>query len=214
MRGVNKAIIVGTLGGDPDTRVLPSGSQVTNISIATNESWTDKNTGQKMERTEWHSVTFFGRLSEVADQYLTKGSSVYVEGSLKTDHWEDQSGVKKSKTKINGSFLQIINTPDNNQQTGGNFQTDERGYYSNGAYGGNPTGNVNNAGNVNQRQNHANTQQRPPARRQQQPQQQQPQRQQQRQVSQPQQQMPPQGQPGAFQDNSGQGFDFEDDIPF
>ena len=91
-KGVNKVILVGLLGQDPETRYTQTGSAVTNISIATNESWTDKQSGQKQERTEWHRVVFFNRLAEIAGEYLRKGSQVYVEGSLRTRKWQDQQG--------------------------------------------------------------------------------------------------------------------------
>ena len=91
-RGINKVILVGNLGADPETRAMPSGSSVTNISIATQESWKDKNTGDQQERTEWHKVVFFGRLAEIAGEYLKKGSQVYVEGKLRTQKWQDREG--------------------------------------------------------------------------------------------------------------------------
>ena len=88
-RGINKVIIVGNLGADPDSRAMPSGNAVTNISVATSESWNDRETGEKKEKTEWHRVVFFNRLAEIAAQYLKKGSQVYVEGKLQTRKWED-----------------------------------------------------------------------------------------------------------------------------
>ncbi len=91
-RGVNKVIVVGNLGQDPDTRYMPSGSAVTNLRIATNESWKDKQTGEQKERTEWHSVAMFGRLAEIAAEYLRKGSQVYIEGKLRTRKWQDKDG--------------------------------------------------------------------------------------------------------------------------
>ena len=99
-RGINKVILVGNLGNDPEHRVLPSGGGVTNISLATSESWRDKNTGDQQERTEWHRVVFFNRLSEIAAEYLRKGSKVYVEGSLRTRKWQDQSGQDRYTTEI------------------------------------------------------------------------------------------------------------------
>ncbi|MGQ7815914.1 single-stranded DNA-binding protein [Metapseudomonas furukawaii] len=98
-RGVNKVILVGNVGGDPETRYLPNGNAVTNITLATSESWKDKQTGQQQERTEWHRVVFFGRLAEIAGEYLRKGSQVYVEGSLRTREWE-KDGVKRYTTEI------------------------------------------------------------------------------------------------------------------
>ena len=91
-RGVNKAIIVGYLGTDPDSKAMPSGNMVTNFSVATTESWNDRDTGERQEKTEWHRVVFFGRLAEIADQYLRKGSQVYVEGKLQTRKWQDENG--------------------------------------------------------------------------------------------------------------------------
>ena len=98
-RGVNKVILIGNLGGDPDTRYLPSGNAVTNITLATSDSWKDRQTGQQQERTEWHRVVFFGRLAEIAGQYLRKGSKVYIEGRLQTREWE-KDGIKRYTTEI------------------------------------------------------------------------------------------------------------------
>ena len=92
MRGVNKVILVGHLGQDPDVRAMPSGSSVANLSLATNEQWRDKNTGEQQERTEWHRLALFGRLAEIAGQYLRKGAQVYVEGRLRTRKWQDRDG--------------------------------------------------------------------------------------------------------------------------
>jgi len=101
MRGVNKAIIVGTLGRDPEIRYTQSGSAIANLSVATSEQWTDKSTGEKQEKTEWHRVVIFGKLAEIAGQYLTKGSQVYLEGKLQTRKWQDQNtGQDKYSTEI------------------------------------------------------------------------------------------------------------------
>jgi len=108
-RGINKVILVGNLGGDPETRYLPSGGAVTNINIATSESWKDKQTGQQQERTEWHRVVFFNRLAEIAGEYLKKGSKVYVEGSLRTRQWE-KDGVKRYTTEIVGGEMQMLDS--------------------------------------------------------------------------------------------------------
>jgi single-strand DNA-binding protein len=108
MRGVNKVILVGNCGKDPETNYLPSGGAVTNISVATAESWKDKQTGQKQERTEWHNVTFFGRLAEIAGEYLKKGSQVYIEGSLRTDKWRDKNGNDRYTTKVIASEMQML----------------------------------------------------------------------------------------------------------
>ena len=100
MRGVNKVILVGTLGNDPEFKQLNNGNAVANLSLATNESWKDKNTGQLQEKTEWHRVVMFGKLAEIANQYLNKGSQVYIEGKLQTRKWQDQSGQDKYSTEI------------------------------------------------------------------------------------------------------------------
>ncbi len=107
-RGVNKVIIVGNLGNDPDTRYMPSGSAVTNLSVATNESWKDKQTGEQKERTEWHRVAMFGRLAEIAAEYLRKGSQVYIEGRLRTRKWQDQSGNDRWTTEIIADEMQML----------------------------------------------------------------------------------------------------------
>ncbi len=99
-RGVNKVILIGNVGGDPETRYLPNGNAVTNITLATSESWKDRQTGQQQERTEWHRVVFFGRIAEIAGEYLRKGSQVYVEGRLQTRKWQDQSGQDRYTTEI------------------------------------------------------------------------------------------------------------------
>lgn len=99
-RGVNKVILIGNVGGDPETRYLPNGNAVTNITLATSDSWKDKQTGQLQERTEWHRVVFFGKVAEIAGEYLRKGSQVYVEGRLQTRKWQDQSGQDRYTTEI------------------------------------------------------------------------------------------------------------------
>lgn len=106
-KGINKVILVGTCGKEPETRYMPSGGAVTSISVATNEQWTDKQSGQKQERTEWHNVTFFGRLGEIAGEYLHKGSQVYVEGKLRTESYE-KDGVTRYTTKIIASEMQML----------------------------------------------------------------------------------------------------------
>ena len=108
MASVNKVIIVGNLGRDPEMRTFPSGDQVANVTVATTDKWKDKQTGEMKEATEWHRVTFNGRLAEIAGQYLHKGSQVYVEGSLRTRKWTDQSGVEKYSTEIRADSLQML----------------------------------------------------------------------------------------------------------
>ncbi len=107
-RGVNKVILVGNMGNDPEVRATTTGSRVATISIATSESWTDKNTGQKQEKTEWHRVVFFNRLAEIVEQYLTKGSQVYVEGRLQTRKWQDQNGQDRYTTEVVASEMQML----------------------------------------------------------------------------------------------------------
>jgi len=107
-RGVNKVILVGNLGNDPDTRYSPNGSAVTKISVATAESWKDKQSGEKQEKTEWHRVVFFGRLAEIAKEYLTKGSQVYIEGRLQTNKWQGQDGQDRYTTEIVASDMQML----------------------------------------------------------------------------------------------------------
>lgn len=119
-KGINKVILVGSLGQDPETRYNQSGSAITNISIATNESWTDKQSGQKQERTEWHRVVFFNRLAEIAGEYLRKGSQVYVEGSLRTRKWQDQQGQDRYTTEVVASEMQMLGGKQDGQgQQGG-----------------------------------------------------------------------------------------------
>jgi single-strand DNA-binding protein len=107
-RGINKVILVGNLGKDPDTRYMPSGKAVTNFSIATSESWTDKQSGDKQERTEWHNVVLFDKLGEIAAEYLRKGSQVYIEGSLRTRKWQDKEGKDRYTTEIVGRDMQML----------------------------------------------------------------------------------------------------------
>lgn len=107
-RGINKVIIIGNLGGDPETRYMPSGSAVTNITVATNESWKDKQTGEQKDRTEWHKVAMFNRLAEVAAEYLRKGSQVYIEGKLRTRKWQDKSGQDRWTTEIIADEMQML----------------------------------------------------------------------------------------------------------
>ncbi|HWX65491.1 MAG TPA: single-stranded DNA-binding protein [Rhodanobacter sp.] len=107
-RGINKVILVGNLGNDPEVRYTTSGTAIASLSIATSESWTDKQSGEKQERTEWHRVKMFGKLAEIAGEYLKKGRQVYIEGSLRTDKYTDKSGVEKYSTDIIASDMQML----------------------------------------------------------------------------------------------------------
>jgi len=107
-RGVNKVILIGNLGRDPEIRYSPSGQAVANVTLATSESWKDKNTGEKQERTEWHRVVFFGRLAEIAGEYLKKGSQVFIEGRLQTRKWQDKEGNDRYTTEIVANEMQML----------------------------------------------------------------------------------------------------------
>lgn len=107
-RGINKVILIGNLGSDPEIRYMPSGGSVANISIATSEAWKDKQSGQMQERTEWHRVTFYNRLAEIAGEYLRKGSKVFIEGSLRTRKWQDKTGQERYTTEIIASEMQML----------------------------------------------------------------------------------------------------------
>ena len=108
MAGINKVIIVGFLGNDPEIRTMPTGEQIANITVATSESWTDKNSGEKKTQTEWHRIVLYRRLAEIAGQYLHKGSQVYIEGRLKTRKWQDNNGQDRYTTEIQGDNLQML----------------------------------------------------------------------------------------------------------
>jgi len=107
-RGINKAVIVGTLGKDPEIKYTSNGNAVVNVSVATNESWKDRDTGEKQERTEWHRIVMFGRLGEIASQYLKKGSQAYFEGRIKTSKWQDDSGMDRYSTEIVVKEMQML----------------------------------------------------------------------------------------------------------
>jgi single-strand DNA-binding protein len=107
-RGINKVILVGNLGADPETRYTPSGSAVTNVSLATTDTWKDRQSGEAKEKTEWHKIVFFNRLAEIAGEYLKKGSQVYVEGRLQTRKWQDQSGQDRYSTEIVANEMQML----------------------------------------------------------------------------------------------------------
>ncbi|MBL4795892.1 MAG: single-stranded DNA-binding protein [Oleispira sp.] len=115
-RGVNKVILIGTAGKDPEVRYMPNGSAVASISIATSESWKDKQTGQTQERTEWHNLVFFNRLGEIAGEYLRKGSKIYIEGALRTDKWQDNEGKDRYKVNIVVSNMQMLDSKNANER--------------------------------------------------------------------------------------------------
>jgi single-strand DNA-binding protein len=142
-RGVNKVILVGTCGQDPEVRYLPNGNAVTSLSLATSEAWTDKQTGQKVEKTEWHRVVLFGKVAEIAGEYLRKGSQCYIEGKIKTREWE-KDGIKRYSTEvhvdINGTMQLLGSRPDNQgggqqQQQRQRQQRQQHNYNQNGNYG-------------------------------------------------------------------------------
>ena len=116
MRGVNKVILVGTLGKDPETKTFANGGSLTQFSIATSETWTDKNTGERKEQTEWHNIVLQNKLGEIAQQYLRKGSKVYIEGSLNTRKWTDQNGQERYTTQIKGQQMQMLDSANGNNQ--------------------------------------------------------------------------------------------------
>jgi len=109
-RGINKVILVGNIGKDPEAKFMPNGNAVTNITVATSESWKDKQTGQQQERTEWHRIVFFNRLAEIASEYLKKGSKVYIEGALRTRKWQGQDGQDRYTTEIVASEMQMLDS--------------------------------------------------------------------------------------------------------
>lgn len=117
-RGVNKVILVGNVGQDPEMKYMPSGSAVTNLSLATSETWKDKQSGQQQEKTEWHRVVFFNRLAEIVGEYVKKGSKIYVEGRLQTRKWQDQSGQDRYSTEIVASEMQMLDSQNNHSDSG------------------------------------------------------------------------------------------------
>jgi single-strand DNA-binding protein len=146
MRGVNKVILVGTLGRDPETKTFPNGGSVTQFSIATSDSWVDKNTGERKEQTEWHRIALNNRLGEIAQQYLRKGSKVYIEGSLRTRQWTDQNGQERYMTEVRGDQMQMLDSRQNDAQSGGfeaprfNQNSQNGGYDNSANYAQNNTG--------------------------------------------------------------------------
>jgi len=115
-RGINKVILVGNLGKDPETRYFPDGGAITNATLATSESWKDRNTGEQQERTEWHKISFRGRLAEIAGEYLRKGSKIYVEGKLATRKWQDQQGNDRYTTEIQALEMQMLDSRNSSDQ--------------------------------------------------------------------------------------------------
>lgn len=146
-RGVNKVILIGNLGQDPDVRFLPSGNPVANLRIATTDSWTDRQSGQRQERTEWHNVVLFNKLAEIAQQYVKKGSRIYIEGRLQTRKWQGQDGQDKYTTEIVANDMQMLDSrggqgggADYGQQAQGNYGAPQGGYGQQGGYGNAPQG--------------------------------------------------------------------------
>jgi len=131
MASVNKVIIVGNLGRDPETRYMPSGDAMTNIAVATTDKWKDKATGEQKEATEWHRIAFFGKLAEIAGQYLKKGSQVYIEGKLRTRKWTDKDGVEKYSTEIIADSMQMLGSRQG--MGGGSAAMDDNGFGGSGA---------------------------------------------------------------------------------
>lgn len=135
-RGINKVILIGNLGADPEQRSLPSGGAVTNISLATSESWRDRQSGEQQERTEWHRVVFFNRLAEIAGEYLRKGSKIYIEGSLRTRKWQSQDGQDRYTTEIVAREMQMLDSRggggDFDQSSGGGMGRTGGGQYGSG----------------------------------------------------------------------------------
>ena len=125
-RGINKVILIGNCGADPETRYMPSGGAVTNLTIATSESWKDKQSGQLQERTEWHRVVFFNKLAEIAGEYLKKGSKVYLEGSLRTRQWE-KDGVKRYTTEIVANEMQMLDSRGGDGGAAGGYSAGQSG---------------------------------------------------------------------------------------
>ncbi|WP_458525998.1 single-stranded DNA-binding protein [Onishia taeanensis] len=225
-RGVNKVILIGNLGQDPEVRFLPSGNPVANLRIATTDSWTDRQSGQRQERTEWHTVVLFNKLAEIAQQYVKKGSRIYVEGRLQTRKWQGQDGQDRYSTEIVCNDMQMLDSRSGGQ--GGYPQNDPQAAPQGGNFG----GGMNQGGGINQggmpqgggAGNYGNAPQQPPQGnpfgQQQGGQQQGGQQGGQQQGGQPQRapQQPPQQQPQQGNNfgapNPGSFDDFDDEIPF
>jgi single-strand DNA-binding protein len=145
MGSLNKVMLIGNLGKDPEVRAIPSGAKVANFSIATTDSYTDKNTNQKVEKTEWHNIVMWRGLAEIAEKYLRKGSQVYIEGRLQTRSWDDQNGQKRYTTEVIADQMQMLGSPRNRQEggEGGGYQRSEpamNSRSSGGQFGGAPAG--------------------------------------------------------------------------
>jgi single-strand DNA-binding protein len=126
-RGVNKVVLIGNLGNDPEVRYTPSGSAVANIVVATSSAWRDKQSGELQERTEWHRIVFFNRLAEIVGEYLHKGSKVYIEGSLRTRKWQDKSGIDRYTTEIIANEMQMLDSRSSSQgSTSGGGQAQQK----------------------------------------------------------------------------------------
>ena len=150
MRGVNKVIIIGNLGADPEARQFSNGGSVTNISVATSEQWTDKQSGEKREATEWHRISLFNRLGEIAAQYLRKGSKVYIEGSLRTRKYQDPNGQDRYITEIRAEQMQMLDgSTGGSNDAGGGFGSNNQGGQSNQGSYGNQGGGFSNQGGQN-----------------------------------------------------------------
>ncbi len=131
-RGVNKVILIGNLGADPETRFMPSGGAVTNVTLATSETWKDKQSGQMNERTEWHRIVFFNKLAEIAGEYLKKGSKVYIEGSIRTRKWQGQDGQDRYTTEIVASEMQMLDGRGDSQGDAGGHPAANQGAQAQG----------------------------------------------------------------------------------
>ncbi len=129
MASINKVIIVGNLGNDPEVRHTPNGDQVASISVATTEYWKDRNTGERQERTEWHRISLFGRTAETAGQYLKKGSQVYIEGRLQTSKYTDNNGIERYQTNIRGDVMQMLGRREDGQNNQRHQQSNNRNSY-------------------------------------------------------------------------------------
>lgn len=208
-RGINKVILIGNLGADPDVRYMPNGNAVSNVTLATSDSWNDKQTGQKQERTEWHRVVFFGKLAEIVGQYLSKGSKIYVEGRLQTREWE-KDGVKRYTTEvvvdIGGTMQMLDGRNDNSGGQNANYAPQSRPLQSQAPQ--------NQQQQYQPQQQHSAQQQYQPQHRPQQQQGYSQQGQQQYQHQQPQQQYQQQNTQAAPQNMGNPQDSFDDDIPF